>query len=378
MPAPVLTIRRATAPHAELSSVDYGNVLKGAYSSVQTFRIYNNYSGSSSVSDAEDVVMTIRCADGNVGSGRAVGLGDQIQTGNWFEVKNLSASDVAGTPVTEVIDEVLGVGDGADATWAITYGSTSSSTQVPNNTDSEDATQAPAMVLRVATTNLGTAGFTKTAAAWEWSLSPSHVAYAPIVGLEQGAAALTGPSFTYSTVGAVMYDDTITLSSAAQTNPEPSAGTLATCKFYWNDTLTYTTDYTYANGLANGVVTFEVAAIPALGEEIEVDYLYYTPDSSYITIPDDDTTASTTEDGHEIGGRCWSGDITDNNQNLDATVGAATVGAENFKNTIKDAYSFKDGATSYGWAEVATRINVDSGGTAGSESFLVRVTYTYV
>jgi hypothetical protein len=280
MPAPVLTIRRAVAPYAELSSVDYGNVLKGAYSSVQTFRVYNNYSGSSGVSDAEDVCMTIRCADGNIGSGRAVGLGDQIQTGSWFEVKNLSASDVAGTPVTEVIDEILGVGDGADTTWDITYGSTSGSTQVPNNPDSVDANQDPSIVVRVATTNVGTAGFTKTSSAWEWELSGSHAAYAPIVGLEQGATAFKGPVYDYSTINATMYDDTITLDAGEQSEAEPSPGTTATCKFYWNQTMTYTTDYTYANGSANGVVTFEAGSIPATDEEIETDYLTYTPDRS--------------------------------------------------------------------------------------------------
>ncbi len=376
-PAPVLTVRRSTAPHTELSSVDYGNVLKGSYSSVQTFRIYNNYSGSSSVSDAEDVVMTIRCADGNVGSGRAVGLGDQIQTGSWFEVKNI-ASDTTGNPVTEVIDEIIGVGDGSEDEFDITYGSTNDSTQVPDNPDAVDASENPSIVVRVATTNTGVAGFTKTASAWEWTLSLTHAAYAPIVALAQGATALVGPSYSYSTVGATMYDDTITLSAGAQTNPEPAPGTTATCIYYWNQTMTYTTDYTYANGAVNGTVTFELAAIPAIGEEVEVDYIYYSPDSAYVSIPDDPSTASTTEDGHEIGGRCWSGDITDNNQAYDATNGGVLAGDENFKNVIKDAYAFKDGATTYGWAEVATRINVDSGATAGQESFLLRITYTFV
>jgi len=367
-------MRRGVAPFSAISTCDFGNVPKSSTSSESTVRFYNNYSGSSAVSDAEDCVLTTRSSDGSIGNGgaeRSPGYGDQIVLENWTQVKNIAASSTYD-PVTEVIDEVIGIGDGVDTTFDITYGSTASGTQVPNNPDSEGDSN-PCIVVRKSVYDNTASNAVKTAESWEWALDSD--VKSPIVKVT-GLSDV--PNGAYNVTNATFYEDTVTLDSTQNVGVTPPAGgTDATLSYYYNTTLTYTTDFTYANGVANGVVTLVVA--PVLDQELECDYLFRSPDSSFITVPDDTaTTAGDAEDGHEIGGRCTRGDITDSSQDKDASVGATTAGSTNFKNVIKDAYSTLDGTTSCGFAEVKIRVAVPADGVAGQESFIARLVYSHI
>jgi len=374
MTAPVMTLRRATAPFTQLTTLNFGNVAKNSTSSTHTVRFYNNIAGSSAVSDAEDCELTIYTSDGSDTPNlvRGVGYGDQILDGDWVQVKNTCASDADGNPLTAMIDEVIGTGDTLETEFDISMGSTSSGTQVPSNPSSEADTN-PCIVVRKSVVNSTASNVVKLATSWTFEVNDDTKA--PVVRV----TALTWDGNPYDCTGVTVYGDSFQLNAGIQTNPEPTTGQNATATYYWNETQTYTTDYTYANGASNGTVTF--VAAPASNAEIEVDYLYRTPDSAFITIPDDDSTTASTETGHSIGGRCVTSDLPDNDQDKDAslvTFSPPTGGATTFMDTIKDAYSCKNGTTSYGFAEVQIKAAVPAVCNEGQEAFILRLAYTYV
>jgi len=375
MAAPVITMRRATAPYSQLSTLDFGNVPKNSTSSTQSVRFYNNFNGSSAVSDAEDCVLTVRSADGSLGNGgveRSPGYGDQIYLENWVEVKNISDGVADSAPLSEMIDETIGdpagLCDGANTAFPITYGSTSSGTQVPDNVSSEGDTN-PCIIVRKTSTDSTADNASKTAASWTFQLDSPTLS--PIVNV----TALVSGGLSYDVTGATFYEDSVTLVGGIQTNPEPTTGAQATISYAYNVELTYTTHFTYANGASYGTVTFVTP--PGASDEVECDYLFRSNDSSFVTIPDDTSTTALTEDGHEIGGRVGRGDISDNDQDKDAVTGAITAGDTDFKNVIKDAYAFYDSGVPWP-APCQIRLNVPSDGQAGSESFILRLTYTYI
>jgi hypothetical protein len=330
--------------------------------------------GTSAVSDAEDCELTVYTSDGSDTPNlvRGVGYGDQILDGNWVSVKNLCSADADGHPLTAMVDEVIGVGDGLDTTFDISKGSTSGGTQVPNNPSSEADTN-PCITVRKSIVDSSSDNVQKLAASWTFQVNTP--ANAPVVRV----TALTWSGYSYVCTNVTVYGDSFQLDAGAQSNPEPTTGQNATATYYYNSELTYTTDYTYANGASNGTVTF--VAAPLANQEIEVDYLYRTPDSAFITIPDDESTTATTETGHSIGGRVVRSDIPDNDQDQDAslvTFSPPTGGTTTFMDIIKDAYSTKNGTTSYGYAEVQIKVAVPASCNEGQEAFILRLAYTYV
>lgn len=373
-PAPVVTLRRAIAPFTQLTTLNFGNVAKNSTSSTQTVRFYNNMTGTAAVSDASDCELTIYTSDGSStpNLGRGVGYGDQILDGNWVSIKNLCASDSDGHPLTTMIDEVIGVGDGADSTMDISKGSTSLGTQVPNNPSSEADTN-PCIVVRKSIVDSGADNVQKLAASWTFQVNTSGKA--PVVRV----TALAWDGNDYICTNVTVYGDSFQLDGDAQTDPEPTTGENATATYYYNSTLEYTTDYTYANGASNGTITFVVA--PSSNQEVEVDYLYRTPDAAFITIPDDEATTGSVETGHSIGGRVVTNDIPDNDQDQDESLvsfSPPTGGTSTFMDIIKDAYATKDGTTSYGYAETQLKVAVPSSCNEGQEAFILRLSYTYV
>jgi hypothetical protein len=330
--------------------------------------------GSSAVSDAEDCELTIYTSDGSdtPNLGRGVGYGDQILDGNWVEVKNVCAADADGNPLTAMIDETIGVGNNSDTDFDISMGSTSSGTQVPSNPSSEVDIN-PCIVVRMSIVDSGASNVIKTAASWTFQVNDAGKA--PVVRV----TALAWGGYNYVCTDVTVYGDSFQLDPGAQSNPEPTTGQNATATYYWNETQDYTTDYTYANGASNGTVSFVTP--PPTNAEVECDYLYRTPDASFVSIPDDEATTASTETGHKIGGRVVTADIPDNDQDKDAslvTFSAPTGGASTFMNWIKDSYSCKNGTTSYGYAEVQIRISVPSSCSSGSENFIIRCSYSYL
>jgi len=372
--SPVITLRRASAPYALLPALDWGNVPKTSTSSTYSVRFYNNFNGSSAVSDAEDCVLTVRSADGSQGNGgseRSPGYGDQIYLENWVEVKNIADGIANSAPLSEMIDEVIGdpggLCDGLNDEFPITYGSTSSGTQVPNNASSEGDTN-PCIVVRKTSYDNTADNASKTAESWTFQLDSA--VKSPIVKV----SGLVSGGLTYDVTGATFYEDSVTLDGSAQTNPEPLNGAETTISYFYNVELTYTTHYTYANGASYGTVTFVTP--PAANEEVECDYLFRSNASSWTSIPDDESTTGTTEDGCEVGGRVATSDINDNGQDKDAAGDAIAAGDINFKNIIKDAYSFTDSGTP--WPACAQiRVNVPSDAHAGQESFILRLSFSY-
>lgn len=378
MAQPQITLTDVDAANAEVSSIAFGNVNKGASSSTRRFRFQNNLGGSSAVSDAEECQIQIRNNNGTTTGTAGVTPGQQVYEDSWsYIAAGLTATPTyLGNPCTFVEAEVLGEGDGATATFSFNSNTTAPISDDPSSEAVEDQ---PAVTVRRATAWSGTATTWYNASNQLKIDAPSAVPgnicwVISIVNNSDGAYSfdLTNVSFSGDTI-------TIDMSQGSNSSHAIESGDSVSVELYywiectWNSSPSTTSQFSVNAGVYGATppsITF--GANITNDEQIEVDYFYRSPT---------DFEAIGAAGDKDVGGWVPLADMPDNDQAKGSrdTPGStsASAGTSTWMGVIKDNYTYIDNGTPYGFAEFKIYESVPVSAITGTETFKLRLSYAW-
>ena len=140
MPSPVFTLTNSAS--SVISSLSYGNIDAGSASAPTQVYFWNNFGGSTAISDAINVTLTTKTYNG-LDSGDTVQNGQEVVTGLSFAEQCISQGDVGYTSIGGPTTAGIGSAAGGEGTI---QGVTGGDAAIVNLTLSAPANVTPGQV----------------------------------------------------------------------------------------------------------------------------------------------------------------------------------------------------------------------------------------